>query len=303
MNLIVPLYNITFPSKDEIELDTDMKIYPLELITQVKLFEALPSDSFMNSIKSDLRFKTPYYLNIKFESNKDTALRKAYNFLKILRICRNNASSIGLIFIDGDKLEYELPVVQIFTFKNSSIIQLSTNDIEILQLAWTNYTDFIKIHNYNNRIYWAMFLHELANENRQLEMQIVHDTIALESLFSTSSQEISYQVSTRSAWFMYPKIDSQNNNIRTRYYNTIKKYYDIRSKIVHGNFENIKNELDKLNEIDKYIEGNLNCHVRDILKTIITDTNLINIFTRNIKDFNQYLLSLVLKTESSTTNT
>jgi len=55
-------------------------------------------------------------------------------------------------------------------------------------------------------------------------------TICLESLFCTSRAEITFQLASRIAWFLYPT----DYKKRMETFTKVKKLYDFRSRIVHG---------------------------------------------------------------------
>lgn len=61
---------------------------------------------------------------------------------------------------------------------------------------------------------------------------------ALEALFSVSSSEVTFRLSSNVAWFMYPKLSEYNN--RRMKFEEIKKLYNVRSQIIHGRYREIK---------------------------------------------------------------
>lgn len=62
------------------------------------------------------------------------------------------------------------------------------------------------------------------------EQQLLSYTIALESLLSSGSSEVSHQVSERAAFLL-----SEDPHRRRKFYDEVRRLYDIRSNIVHGN--------------------------------------------------------------------
>lgn len=88
----------------------------------------------------------------------------------------------------------------------------------------------------------------------------------LEALFCTTSREITFQLASRIAWFLYP----DNFNDRRRLFADVKDLYGIRSKIVHGgkySISKIENTVDALEDL-----------VRDVFNKILSDEKVYNLF-------------------------
>ena len=68
-------------------------------------------------------------------------------------------------------------------------------------------------------------------QNRNIPSRLVNNTIFLESLFSHSNVEISFQIASSVSWYL-----KSENNVEERIalFNQIKELYGWRSKIVHG---------------------------------------------------------------------
>ena len=91
-------------------------------------------------------------------------------------------------------------------------------------------------------------------------------TTCLESLFCTNNTEIAFQLASRIAWF----ISSDQYEVRSIFFNTAKKLYSLRSKIVHG----IKYKSDELENATSELLG----LIWIAFEKIIADDNLFKIF-------------------------
>jgi hypothetical protein len=107
--------------------------------------------------------------------------------------------------------------------------------------------------------------------------------IVLESLFGTTSREITFQLSSRVAWFLNPEDPIERREV----FKNIKDLYDIRSKIVHGDIYSISKVEECTNEIENLL--------REIFQKILASDNLFGLFTnKNKKLCDDYLEGLNL---------
>lgn len=115
-----------------------------------------------------------------------------------------------------------------------------------------------------------------------LEQTNINLAISLESLFSpASNSELSHQISFNIAKFLSNKHDEQ-----VALYDSIKKFYSVRSKIVHGASPNDEVFWDNTIEIFHL--------TAKILRKILLDKNLIEIFNDN-KKRTEYLRNSIFK--------
>gem|GEM_PF-4415477 len=180
------------------------------------------------------------------EAEIEGAANKAHEFLRLMRIVRNNPASTSLIFLmdaRGEIKGYEQYLVGIYTYQGP-VAHFRTEDIKTLKSVWQNYKENVIASSIKNRIWYAIFLHEMANQSYYDEFKILHDIMALECLFSTVPQEVAFQVSSRIAWFLFPKSLPGGGVARRGIFRHLKTIYGIRSKIVHGVL--IEEELTKM---------------------------------------------------------
>jgi hypothetical protein len=106
---------------------------------------------------------------------------------------------------------------------------------------------------------------------------------SLESLFCTTSREITFQVSSRVAWFLH-----QDDPVeRKKLFDDIKDLYDIRSKIVHGDEYSMSKVEDGL--------GKLEGVLREVFYKILSEEKIFGLFTNeNKKLCDDYLNGLNL---------
>lgn len=300
MNLIIPLFDIKFQINGAMAFDEDIIISPLdEKLTQ----------SIQNLLKErEWHFKDylhlfeeggfKYFISIPFQKNEQNkALIKASDFLKLMRIVKHNQATLIWTFLkDNATIEpFEKYNQKVYTpvspvsISNNLVppnVEFSNKDIEKINLFWINYKEITANYNFKNRISYALFFHEAANLSECWEHQILNDTIALECLFTDGSQEVTFKISSRIAWFLYPKSDQGDG--RTGTFRSLKEIYAVRSKIVHGSTV-AKAELEK-------IASDNNRYVRKILRRILEDKNLIKKFTSQ-QELNEYFMSLTFLTE------
>ena len=108
-------------------------------------------------------------------------------------------------------------------------------------------------------------------------------TVVLESLFTTSRDELSHRVSERIAFFL-----ETNNQDRANLYQKVRDIYGTRSMIAHG-ITMKKKDIQKMQAIHPELEF----LVQRILKKIILDGNLIAKFSASQKNRDAYLNSLL----------
>ncbi|PKQ46494.1 hypothetical protein CSW08_02905 [Confluentibacter flavum] len=103
-----------------------------------------------------------------------------------------------------------------------------------------------------------------------LELTGISISIVLETLFSPhSNSELTHQIAYNIASFT-----GKEKQEKTELYKYVKKYYSIRSKLVHG--ETVKEE--ELNSIPPFFK-----FICDIILKIISDDKLIHVFNDNQK--------------------
>ncbi len=141
-------------------------------------------------------------------------------------------------------------------------------NMQLLKSIWGNLraTNIKDIQ--NSRIDNAVNFFYLSWNTLTLEQTGICLSIVLETLFSpNSNNELIHQIS-----FNIAKFSGTNKQQMKEVYKYIKKYYSIRSKLVHGETIN-EDELKSIPIFFKFI-----C---DILLKIITDHNLIHTFNDN----------------------
>lgn len=134
----------------------------------------------------------------------------------------------------------------------------------------------------NLRILRALNFLDSSACSGTFERKVVELFIALESLFTTSHDEVTYKLSSRMAWLSCP----MDFAMRTKLFKDIKKGYSIRSNIVHGKAFVESKDLPLIQEIHS--------GTRDILLKIIFDTSLLAIFTSDDEQLNSYFNDLVM---------
>ena len=107
-----------------------------------------------------------------------------------------------------------------------------------------------------------------AYERERSEDKLIDYMIAFEALFSEGSGDLRYKIPTRVARFLETDSDQRRNIC-----NIMKKSYDVRSKIVHGNRSNINVKFKSGNEyntipLTEFIPKIEDCLRRSIRKVV-----------------------------------
>ena len=188
--------------------------------------------------------------------------------------------------------------VEIIGFNNVSYLKSKT-DLENLNIIFNHFVK-LPIHNgiNHNRLMNAVLNNDRAQDEYWIHLKITLFFIALESLFSDSEKaELSYKVSLRAASLLYP----EDKKRKLEAFSFLKVAYDIRSKFLHGSKVDLSLIGKKLKgKTDDYIISlhlpeELNSIISDIIKKIVFDEELFQLFTDgNEKKISEYFDKLVL---------
>ena len=138
----------------------------------------------------------------------------------------------------------------------------------------------------NSRL--ALFLHhiEAARAAQDLALRVMHGCSALESLLSTTTSELSHQLSERAALLAASDPARQ----REVFFN-MKTVYDIRSKVAHGSTLKGKGLSDLLS-ISKVLDSLL----RSIFTMVLEGDDMANLFCNGSDDdINNHFVSLLFR--------
>jgi len=135
-----------------------------------------------------------------------------------------------------------------------------------------------------NRITIANYFIQHARSCNDLGLKMTSYCSALETLFSNDSTELSHKLSERIAHFL-----SQDKKDRIELFKIIKKCYDFRSKVIHG--DTLKSG--KVDELDQLIvEVDKVC--RDIMKFSFEKPFEENVFVWSKEKHEEYFLELIM---------
>lgn len=166
-------------------------------------------------------------------------------------------------------------------FKNHITVRKKANITEYINsgsLLFNPYNSRDKISKSFN------FIHN-ARASSILPERITNYISFFECLFSDSAPEISHRVSERVALYLANEFDE-----RIMIYNKLKEAYDIRSKFIHGDDLNKKNDnASSLKEISCLLDN----YARIILNKILNGDYAI--FSKNNKDLTMFFNELIFK--------
>jgi hypothetical protein len=194
-------------------------------------------------------------------------------FLNLLTIL--NGASIGICRVIGSKDNFDTSwgTYELYDALTENVyeltevrIELNKQNLELVHRIWNN----LKIvwASGHSRIDNALTFYYLSWNTHTFEQTAISLSIVIETLFSPDSNtELSHQIAFNLAKFM-----GETKADRNEKYGLIKKYYSIRSKLVHG--DSIKNaELDSIP-----IFFNL---ISNVFLKILIDKELIVLFNDN----------------------
>lgn len=276
--------------KPEFIIDSDISFVSVDQHPVGILYDSLCKDTGLDD-SSPYTFKTALILNQKeddyslFPSSSPGSLSST--FLNLLTIihggrfghCRVIGSKDNFITSWGVFELYDSLTENIFHELENERSRLDQKNLQLLQNICINLkakeTTKIKHSRINN----ALDYFYLAWNVHTLEQTAIGLSIVMETLFSPhSNTELSHQVS-----FNIAKFAAKTKKGKHEKYRMIKKYYSIRSKIVHG--EPISNdEYESIPTLFRFVSA--------LLLKILNDKSLIILFNDN-KLRKQYLDDLL----------
>ena len=136
-----------------------------------------------------------------------------------------------------------------------------------------------------SRINRAMYFFTMARGTHYVEFKIANYCSGFEALLSTSQSELSHQLAERMSIILY-----QQSEDRIDCYSNIKKIYNIRSKVVHGDTLSNSNTVSIFEYVVKCDQ-----YARSIVKKITTNDKMYKIFTiSDQKEIDSFFLSCLL---------
>jgi len=140
-----------------------------------------------------------------------------------------------------------------------------------------------KISKNYDRIERALYMVSSARSENDLGLKIANYCTVLESLLSTSQNELAHQVAERLAFFIGKTPDN-----KIEIYRTAKKAYNIRSKVVHGDTISTS-DIQNLEIISEFCDN----AIRDIFKLLYSSKNLYEI-VNNSKALDEFMIEIIL---------
>jgi hypothetical protein len=121
------------------------------------------------------------------------------------------------------------------------------------------------------------------------DLRLINLTIALECLFSPGGAEIKHKLSERAALFLHDSLEE-----RRKLFDDLRNIYDLRSTLVHGS----EPKASKLDEgKSRYIMMRLESIVQGVLKKILMNSDLTQIFSQKRDKREAFFADLLFPTE------
>lgn len=141
----------------------------------------------------------------------------------------------------------------------------------------------------NNIVFRSIYLISIIRKSFDLSMKIANSCLLFELYFSADSSEIIHKLSERIAFFL-----SNNAEQRIKIYKCVKDAYNIRSKLMHGDY--LKSPL--YNRIQE-VANNCDSLIRVLMYSIISYKEVRTIFLMDNAQKNEYFERLVFGVEDS----
>lgn len=175
---------------------------------------------------------------------------------------------------------------------NKNVLNIDRDELRTVRNIYQNYLSSEPTDSTNklslltedfDRISRALLLLHQVRAQPDLGLKIANYITTLEAIFSTSSNEITHQLSERVAFFC-----ANNSTERLEIYKKLKNAYSIRSLIIHGDKLSSK-RVSELENISKECDVIL----RKSLLKILQSDELLNIFKSKAENINEYFLNCI----------
>jgi hypothetical protein len=212
---------------------------------------------------------------------KDNCVNNELGFLSYQTNEVPTASSNFIAIINSTAHGKTRPETTITKSELKKVIHFFRSNVKIGNVYDLPTTQLIKGH---NRVSRAFYITQTARAQSDIALKVSNYCTALESLFATSSNELTHKLSERVAFFLE---DDGPSRILT--YNLMKKAYTVRSKVVHGDV--IKNSfLEELKQVSQTCDELL----RRSLTYLIENETLNKLFGSSNKDIDDFFINLIL---------
>lgn len=219
-------------------------------------------------------------------------LRKIGTLLATLRLIKPNESVIRYMIADPNNRTSKTIILEnkIFpAFLDDRIREkrIERRDFSILQEIWPK-VESLYNKEYFSRVRNAIDFIEHSRWNWGFNDSLINLVTGLESIFTTESQELSYKIGLRGAWFIHPF--KKDYDKRQNLYKDLRSMYSYRSAMLHGNdISKYKKDSTKYLQTAQYV-------LRAAIIKILRDEhgeNLFQIFsTKGSKQLEEYFLKL-----------
>lgn len=228
-------------------------------------------------------------------------MRNVNAYIHVLWLMRDNSVNFGLGFAlcESEEFIHSNSLSQYYTKSDGQISELELSLDEVEESAGIvgevfsgakeqEFPKFTALQKSTDRLSASNFHLQTARSNNDLGLKIAQMCTYFECLFSTSTAELSHQLSERIAFF----IESEPVE-RLKTYKQIKKAYSIRSKIVHG--DRINKNLNELVEISSFCDD----VARKINEIILPNAELVRILNSPDQSLlDSYMVNLIFGVKS-----
>lgn len=195
---------------------------------------------YWDNIKNDFWIIEAEYIMLGIESDLKCDLDSVNllgTLVAALRLVKPNKSVLCYLIEDPNNKSskwIQLPTTTLPYILDKRIPdkRIELRDFEILRSIWPK-VEQLYTTKYYSRIKNAIDFIEHSRWSLTFQDSLISLVAGLESLFTTDNLELSYKISIRASWFVYPS--TQNFNKRQILFKKLKEMYSYRSTILHGN--------------------------------------------------------------------
>jgi len=289
-----------------IPLDGGYEIKPLDTALLDPVFN-FHNSAFSEDEKALLRRCThAIYYEFDAEDNNlpENIVQDIYRITQTMRLIIRTRTVPAILmlrqnpsgtFADVDGMSYQgIRGIEIsYIGTDTRMEHFNAGDIPELQRYWTIVKALWEAHGGQyHRVLNALIFYELGHQTRMYKPRLVNLVTALESLFNTGSEQITYAIKQRCSYFL-----EMNPTRRIPLANNIKEIYKLRSLFVHG--QATPGRILRNDNTQKQLLMDTEDIVRNCIRKIF-DNNLIALFG-NETDLNQEFTNLELGAPSQLT--
>lgn len=266
-----------------IELDSKVSLIDLEQHALGKLYNKMCYEKGMED-GDPLNFRVGVVIKDDIGDTVGSPYTTLSRVMNVLTIAHLGSLGFVRTFFSSDNFKTASHTNELYDYSDFDDLQIfqskiDNERIEIVKKLWSNTKLIWHWERQISRITNALIYYNYAWDVYSNEQTAINLSIVIEILFAPHSQgELTHQIAYNAACYL-----GKNKEDRIKIYELMKSFYGVRSKLVHGDYINAKDEKIIVNAF-KFIS--------EILQKILLHNKHIQIFNNN-KLRKQFLADLI----------